>query len=61
MSLCGLMEYQNNELSDSLTQVTMKNYYTTQRYEKAFLKNQYHGDIALSELNYSLLLISNVI
>ncbi|MFD2967723.1 site-specific integrase [Sphingobacterium bambusae] len=56
MSLCGLMEYHNSECSDTLAQGTMKNYYTTQRYVKSFLKSCYNGDIALSELTYKFII-----
>ncbi|WDF69703.1 phage integrase SAM-like domain and Arm DNA-binding domain-containing protein [Sphingobacterium oryzagri] len=56
MSLCGLIEYHNSECADSLAQGTMKNYYTTQRYVKSFLKSHYNGDIALSELTYKFII-----
>ncbi|TDS10951.1 site-specific integrase [Sphingobacterium paludis] len=56
MSLCSLMEYHNSECADNLAQGTMKNYYTTQRYVKSFLKSCYNGDIALSELTYKFII-----
>ncbi|WDF69613.1 site-specific integrase [Sphingobacterium oryzagri] len=34
----------------------MKNYYTTQRYVKSFLKSCYNGDIALPELIYKFII-----
>lgn len=56
MSLCSLMEYHNTECAGSLAQGTMKNYYTTQRYVKSFLKSCYNGDVALSELTYKFII-----
>ncbi|NGM72757.1 site-specific integrase [Sphingobacterium sp. SGL-16] len=56
MSLCSLMEYHNSECVDNLAQGTMKNYYTTQRYVKSFLKSCYNGDITLSELTYKFII-----
>ncbi|KGE13784.1 site-specific integrase [Sphingobacterium deserti] len=56
MSLCSLMEYHNSECADGLAKGTMKNYYTTQKYVKSFLKSCYNGDIALSELTYKFII-----
>jgi len=52
-TLCGLMEYHNENMKTVLASGTLKNYYTTEKYVKLFLAKR-HGatDIFLSELNY---------
>lgn len=52
-TLCRLMEYHNTEQAQLLEPGTMKNYYTTQKYLKEFVKERYGTtDKYLSELNY---------
>jgi site-specific recombinase XerD len=52
-SLMTLIECHNTELKDSLEWGTMKNYHTTQKYVRLFLKEKLHtSDIFLSHLNY---------
>ncbi|AWG26926.1 site-specific integrase [Flavobacterium kingsejongi] len=56
-TLVALMEYHNEQQLHKLAPGTMKNYYTTQRYVKAFLKEKlYRNDIALSQLKYKFIL-----
>jgi len=52
-SLMSLIEYHNTQLKDTLAWGTMKNYSTTQKYVKRFLKS-HHGksDMYLTELKY---------
>lgn len=51
--LCKLMDYHNTEQLQILEQGTMKNYYTTQKYVKEFLKERFKTkDKYLSELSY---------
>ena len=52
-TLCKLMEYHNAEQSHVLEPGTMKNYYTTQKYIKEFIKERFKtSDKYLSELSY---------
>jgi integrase len=52
-TLCKLMEYHNAEQSQVLEPGTMKNYYTTQKYIKEFIKERFRtSDKYLSELSY---------
>ena len=52
-TLCKLMEYHNKEQAQELEQGTMKNYYTTQKYIKEFIKERFKtSDKYLSELTY---------
>lgn len=52
-TLCKLIEYHNTHLKDSLSWGTMKNYFTTQKYVKEFLKKKFNTtDIFLSQLSY---------
>lgn len=52
-SLMDIVEYHNTQMKDTLVWGTMKNYFTTQKYIKRFLKD-HHGksDVYLTELNY---------
>lgn len=53
LTLCKLIDYHNEEQKDALEWGTMKNYLTTQKYIKAFLKERYDTtDKYLSELSY---------
>lgn len=52
-TLCNLMEYHNTEQTQILEPGTMKNYYTTQKYIKEFIKQRFKtSDKYLSELSY---------
>lgn len=52
-SLLWLVTQHNTMMGKVLEYGTMKNYYTTERYLKAFLKKQYeNGDILLKKLTY---------
>ncbi|MGJ1234807.1 MULTISPECIES: site-specific integrase [Sphingobacterium] len=52
-TLCKLMEYHNTEQSNVLEPGTMKNYYTTQKYIKEFIRERFKtSDKYLSELSY---------
>jgi hypothetical protein len=52
-TLCGLVEYHNLNMKNILTHGTLKNYFTTCKYIKQFLKVFYKtNDIYLSDLNY---------
>jgi site-specific recombinase XerD len=52
-SLLWLAAQHNTMMKEVLTYGTMKNYYTTERYLQAFLKQQYPtGDIPLKKLTY---------
>jgi hypothetical protein len=52
-TLLELVEYHNTDLKGSLEPGTMKNYFTTQRYIKKFLKTQYNfSDIPLPRLTF---------
>lgn len=52
-TLCKLMEYHNAEQANLLEPGTMKNYYTTQKYIKEFIKERFKtSDKYLSELSY---------
>ncbi len=52
-TLCKLMEYHNTEQAQVLEPGTMKNYYTTQKYIKEFVKKRFKThDKYLSELSY---------
>ncbi len=52
-SLMNLVEYHNTQMKDTLAWGTMKNYFTTQKYIKRFLKDRLcKNNIYLIELNY---------
>jgi site-specific recombinase XerD len=52
-TICKLMDYHNTEQSQVLEPGTMKNYYTTQKYIKEFIKERFNtSDKYLSELGY---------
>lgn len=52
-SLLWLVGHHNNLMKAVLKKGSMKNYYTTEKYLKGFLKKNYHkGDILLKELTY---------
>src|SRR5690606_14583695 len=52
-TLSMLMDYHNTTLKDTLAWGTMKNYYTTQKYLRMFLRKQHDtSDIYLSLLTY---------
>src|SRR6266496_1161730 len=52
-SLLWLIAHHNNLMQVVLKKGSMKNYYTTEKYVKQFLKkNYYKGDVLLKELNY---------
>lgn len=52
-TLTGLITYYNNNMENVLSAGTLKNYYTTEKYVKKFLKYNYKcNDIFLSSLNY---------
>lgn len=52
-TICKLMEYHNAEQSNVLEPGTMKNYYTTQKYIKEFIRERFKtSDKYLSELSY---------
>lgn len=52
-TLCKLMEYHNAEQANVLEPGTMKNYYTTQKYIKEFIRERFKtNDKYLSELSY---------
>ncbi|TFF29756.1 site-specific integrase [Mucilaginibacter psychrotolerans] len=52
-TLCKLMEYHNSDQGQLLEAGTMKNYYTTQKYIKEFIKERFKtNDKYLSELSY---------
>lgn len=52
-TLIGLIDYHNKNMKEVLTQGTLKNYYTTEKYIKRFLLDKYRSnDIFLSSLNY---------
>ncbi len=52
-SLLWLIAHHNNMMQAVLKKGSMKNYYTTEKYVKQFLKkNYYKGDVLLKELNY---------
>lgn len=53
LTISKLIEYHNKEEHGNLEWGTMKNYMTTQKYVKSFLKDRYStNDRVLSELNY---------
>ena len=52
-TLCTLIKYHNFQMPDVLTHGTMKNYYTTERYIKKFLREKLDtSDIFLAQLDY---------
>jgi len=56
-TLCKLMEYHNTEQAQVLEPGTMKNYYTTQKYIKEFVKERFKtSDKYLSELSYKFII-----
>jgi site-specific recombinase XerD len=56
-TLMALIEYHNEQQMHKLAPGTMKNYHTTQRYVKTFLREKlYRNDIALSQLKYKFIL-----
>lgn len=57
MTLCKLIDYHNTNGKETLRWGTLKNYFTTQKYIKLFLKEKYRTtDICLASLNYKFLL-----
>ena len=55
-TLCTLIEYHNTELSHTLEWGTLKNYMSTQKYVKQFLKEKMKtSDLFHSQLNYKFL------
>jgi len=56
-TLMDLIEYHNGNMVHVLKPGTMKNYYTTEKYLKRFLKSKYkQEDIHLKQLNYRFIL-----
>ena len=56
MTLCKLIDYHNTNCKETLRWGTLKNYFTTQKYIKLFLKEKYKSsDIYLKSLNYRFL------
>lgn len=56
-TLMALMEYHNEQQMHKLAPGTMKNYHTTQRYVKTFLREKlYRNDIALSQIKHKFIL-----
>lgn len=56
-TLLSLIEYHNEQQLHKLAPGTMKNYHTTQRYVKKFLREKlYRNDIVLSQLKYQFIL-----
>lgn len=56
-SLLALIEYHNTQMTDTLRWGTLKNYFTTQKYIKEFLKKKYKtSDVYLSQLTYKFLI-----
>ena len=56
-SLLEVIEYHNKKEAEKLSWGTLKNYFTTQRYIKEFLKNKRKtSDVYLSELSYGFLI-----
>jgi integrase/recombinase XerD len=52
-TLLGLISYHNTNMKQVLTWGTLKNYFTTEKYVRLFLKQKYkNADIFLSSLNY---------
>lgn len=52
-TLCKLVDYHNQTMRDTLAWGTMKNYFTTQKYIRRFLKERFGTtDMFLSELSY---------
>ena len=55
-SLSDIIEYHNQQAKDTLRWGTLKNYYTTQRYIKEFIKSKRRtADVYLKELSYKFL------
>jgi len=53
LTLCKLMNYHNHDQKEILEPGTMKNYFTTQKYVREFIRERYKtSDKYLSELNY---------
>jgi len=56
-TLLDLVKYHNEKMTVSLTHGTLKNYYTTHRYIKLFLKNKMNtDDLNLSQLSFKFLI-----
>jgi hypothetical protein len=52
-TLLWLIAHHNNMMNTVLKRGSMKNYYTTEKYIKVFLKKNYHkGDVLLKDLKY---------
>jgi integrase len=52
-TLCSLIDYHNVHMKGVLAAGTLKNYFTTKKYVKLFLRKRFKADdIYLSELNY---------
>lgn len=53
LTLCKLIKYHNQHSTETLTPGTLKNYYTTEKYIRKYLKEKLKvDDIFLSELSY---------
>ena len=56
-SLMSLVDYHNTQLEHTLEWGTLKNYFTTQKYIKSFLKKKLHAsNIFLSQLKYKFIM-----
>ncbi|CAM4336114.1 phage integrase SAM-like domain and Arm DNA-binding domain-containing protein [Gillisia limnaea] len=56
-SLCDLLTYHNTKMVNVLTLGTLKNYFTTERYIKRYLKNKLRtNDIYLKQITYKFIL-----
>ncbi|TDH27065.1 site-specific integrase [Segetibacter sp. 3557_3] len=52
-TLCKLVNYHNNDMKESLSWGTMKNYHTTQKYLQIFMKQRLKvADIPINEITY---------
>jgi site-specific recombinase XerD len=55
-TLLSVIQYHNDNMKDTLSWGTAKNYYTTQKYMKEFLKEKLKtSDVFLKEINYKFL------
>ena len=60
-TLCKLMNYHNQDMKETITWGTLKNYFTTQKYLQKYLKERLHtSDIPLKELNYKFVQALNI-
>ncbi|GEO10042.1 site-specific integrase [Segetibacter aerophilus] len=52
-TLCKLMNYHNQDMKETISWGTLKNYFTTEKYLQKFLKERMHtSDISLKDINY---------